>query len=322
MPEPGKTSQRFVILITEPTDHPALDILRSIGEVRLGHRDRRYSDAELAEALKDCDAVMITSRDRITRALIEGAPRLKVISKFGARPEKVDMEAAAERGIKVLSTPLANPDSVAEHVILLILAIQRRLCEVSSQVRGGEWRNRVTAGTELNGKTVGLVGFGNVGSQVAARLRGFNVRILSYDPWADKSKAAALDVELVDLDHLLRTSDVISLHAMVTADNYHMIGEAQLGMMKPTSILINTARGPLVDEGALVRTLQEHRIAGAGLDVYEEEPVLSTNPILKLDNVLPTPHTAAHTREASEREITWAVDDVQRVLLGEAPQHC
>jgi D-3-phosphoglycerate dehydrogenase / 2-oxoglutarate reductase len=322
MPEPPATSQRFVILITEPTDHPALDILRSIGEVRLGHRDRRYTDAELAEALKDCDAVLITSRDRITRATIEGAPRLKVISKFGARPEKVDLEAAAERGVKVLSTPLANPDSVAEHVVLVILAIQRRLCEVSSQVRGGQWRNLVTAGTELSGKTVGLVGFGNVGSRVAARLGGFNVRILAYDPWADQSKAAGLNVEFVDLDHLLRNSDVISLHAMVTADNYHMIGEAQLGMMKPTSILINTARGPLVDESALVKALQEHRIAGAGLDVYEEEPILPTNPLLRIDTVLATPHTAAHTREAIEREITWAAEDVKRVLLGEPPQHC
>ena len=321
MPERGTSSERFVILVTEPTDHPALDGLRSIAEVRLGHRDRRYSEAELAEALKDCDAVMITSRDRITRALIEGAPRLKVISKFGARPEKVDMEAAAEHGIKVLSTPLANPDSVAEHVILLILAINRRLCEVSSQVRGGEWRNRVTAGTELHGKVVGLVGFGNVGGQVAKRLHGFNVRVVAYDPWADKTKAAALNVDLVDLDELLRTSDVVSLHAMVTSDNHHMIGQAQLALMKPTSILINTARGPLVDESALLRALQEHRIAGAGLDVYEEEPVLASNPLLKLDNVLPTPHTAAHTKEASDREITWAVDDVRRVLLGDAPQH-
>jgi D-3-phosphoglycerate dehydrogenase / 2-oxoglutarate reductase len=322
MPEPGETSQRFVILITEPSDHPALDILRSLGEVRLGHPDRRYTDLELGEALRDCDAVMITSRDRITRAQMEGAPRLKVISKFGARPEKVDLEAAAERGIKVLFTPLANPESVAEHVVLLILAVQRRLCEVVGQLRAGEWRNRVSAGTELTAKTVGLVGFGNVGSRVAEKLRGFNVRLLAYDPWADTSKAAALNVELVDLDGLLRSSDVVSLHAMVTVDNHHMIGEAQLRMMRPTSILINTARGPLVDESALVHALQERWIAGAGLDVYEEEPVPSTNPLLRIDTVVATPHTAAHTREAIEREISWAADDVRRVLLGEAPQHC
>jgi D-3-phosphoglycerate dehydrogenase / 2-oxoglutarate reductase len=322
MPEPSADGQRFVILVTEPIEHPSLDILRSLGEVRLGDRSHRYTEEGLAEALKDCDAVLITSRDRITRAHIEGAPRLRVISKYGARPEKVDLEAAAERGVLVLSTPLSNPESVAEHVILLVLALRRRLCQVAAGLRAGEWRDRVQVGTELAGSTVGLVGFGNVGSRVAARLSGFGVRILAHDPWADASRAAGLNVELVDLDTLLRTSDVVSLHAMVTPQSHHMIGESQLRMMKPTSLLINTARGPLVQEDALVRALEERWIAGAGLDVFEEEPVPATNPLLQMDSVVATPHVAAHTREAMDRELTWAAEDVRRVLLGEAPVHC
>src|SRR5512140_2442311 len=160
MTEQAEPEQRFVILVTEPHDHPSMDILRSIGEVRLGDPTRRYTEDSLAEALRDCDAVLITSRDTITRRVIEAAPRLKVISKSGARPEKVDLEAAAERGIRVLSTPAANPESVSEHAILLILGVQRRLCEVSAGLRAGAWRDRVKLGTELAGKTVGLVGVG------------------------------------------------------------------------------------------------------------------------------------------------------------------
>ena len=322
MSKPTETSERFVIFITEPIEHSSLDILRTIGEVRLGDPGQRYTEESLTEALRECDAVLITSRDRITRAVIEAAPRLKVISKYGARPEKVDLEAAAERGITVLCTPTSNPESVAEHAILLILALQRGLCDVTASLRAGQWRNRIKIGTELAGKTVGLVGMGNVGSAVARKLSGFGVTLLAYDPWVDASKAAALRVELVDLETLLRSSDVVSLHAMVTPESHHMIGEAQFRMMKPTSVLINTARGPLVEETALVTALQEHWISGAGIDVYEEEPVPSTNPLLQMDSVIATPHISAHTHEAMEREFTWAAEDVKRVLLGEPPLHC
>jgi D-3-phosphoglycerate dehydrogenase len=322
MSQTGASEQRFNILITEPHEHASLDILKSIGDVRLGDPGRRYSEPELAEALHDVDAVLITSRDRITRAIIEAAPRLKVISKYGARPEKVDLEAAAERGIKVLCTPLSNPDSVAEHVIMLILAVHRGLLPVTRGFRAGEWRNRVKMGHEFAGQTVGLVGLGNVGSAVARRLSGFNVNVLAHDPWVNESTTGRLNLSLVDLDTLLRSSDVVSLHAMLTPQSEHMIGEPQFRMMKPTSILINTARGPLVDEKELVRALQEGWIAGAGIDVFEEEPVPPGNPLLELDNVVATPHTAAYTEEAMERELTWAAEDVKRVLLGGAPLHC
>jgi D-3-phosphoglycerate dehydrogenase len=322
MSQTGAGEQRFNILITEPFDHPSLDILKSIGDVRLGDPLRRYSEAELADALRDCDAVLITSRDQITRAIIEGATRLKVISKYGARPEKVDLEAAAEHGIKVLCTPLSNPESVAEHVIMLILAIYRGLLPVTTGFRAGEWRDRVKMGTELAGQTVGLVGFGNVGSSVARKLSGFNVHLLAHDPWADATTAAGLNVSLVDLETLLSTADVVSLHAMVTPETHHMIGEAQLRLMKPTSILINTARGPLIDEPQLVRALQEGWIAGAGIDVFEEEPVPLGNPLLQLDSVVATPHMAAFTRAAMDKELYWAAEDVKRVLLGDEPLHC
>jgi D-3-phosphoglycerate dehydrogenase len=176
-------------------------------------------------------------------------------------------------------------------------------------------------GREFAGQTVGLVGLGNVGSSVARKLTGFNVHLLAYDPWVDPMTAAGLNIRLVDLEMLLKSSDVVSLHAMLTPDSQHMIGRAQLEMMKPTSILINTARGPLVNEEDLIRALEERRIAGAGIDVFEEEPVPPGNRLLELDNVVATPHTAAYTKEAMDRELTWAAEDVVRVLLGEPPLH-
>ena len=322
MSEETGVDHRFVIFITEPKDHPSLELLRSIGEVRTGHRKQRYSEAELAEELRDCDAVLITSRDIVTRAVIEAAPRLKVISKYGARPENVDLEAAAEHGIQVLSAPLANPESVAEYAILLMLAALRRLIEVNAHLRAGSWRDTVRPTTELKGRTVGLVGLGGVGSRVAEKLGGFGVRLLAHDPYVPSDRAAALNVELVDLDTLLRQADVVSLHAMVTPNTRHMIGEAQLRTMRPSAILVNTARGALVDEPVLVRALQERWIAGAGLDVFEDEPVAPDNPLLSIETVVVTPHVAANTQEAIDRELNWAAEDLKRVLLGGSPEHC
>lgn len=321
MSEPKDTPGGFTILVTEPHSHSSLEILRSIGNVRLGPADRRYTEEELAKAIGDCDAVLITSRDSISKVVIEHAPRLKVICKYGARPEKVDLEAAAERGIRVLSTPLSNPESVAEHVILLILAIHRRLCALSSGLKAGQWRSSARLGTELAGKTVGLVGLGNVGGRLAEKLAGFKVKIVAYDPWVHADKAAGLGVELTDLETVLRSSDVVSLHAAVTKESAGMMGEAQLRTMKSSAYLINTARGALVDEAALVRALREGWIAGAGIDVFDDEPVPASHPLLHLENVIATPHIAAFTEEALDREFTWAAEDVKRVLLGQEPIH-
>ena len=322
MPEPDGPAQQFTIFITEPKEHPSLEILRSIGEVRMGHRDQRYSETELAAELRDCDAVLITSRDRVTRAVIDAAPRLQVISKYGARPENVDLEAAAVRGIRVLCTPWSNPDSVAEHTILLTLALLRHLCDARSHLRNGGWRNQLPMGTELTGKVVGLVGLGNVGSKVAEKLGGFGVQLLAFDPYTSAERAATANARLVDLDTLLVQADVVTLHAMVTPETRHMIGESQLRKMRPSSVLINTARGALVDQAALVKALDQGWIGGAGIDVFEEEPVAADNPLLAMKTVLATPHIAANTTEAMDRELTWAAEDVKRVLLGESPRWC
>src|SRR5207302_2815596 len=245
--------ERFRIFITEPKDHPALERLRGLGEVRQGPENRRMEEGELADAVSGVHAVLITSRDRITGPMIERAERLRVIGKFGARPENVDWNAARARGVRIVWSPEANSDSVAEYTVLLILAHLRRLVEAVDHLRRGGWRNALVPGRELRGKTVGVVGLGNVGSRVARCLGGFGVTLLGYDPFVSEDRAAPLGIRLVALPELLAQADVVSLHAMVTPDSQHMIDERALRRMKPGALLVNTARGALIDEDALAR---------------------------------------------------------------------
>jgi phosphoglycerate dehydrogenase-like enzyme len=313
--------ERFRIFITEPRDHPALAELREIGEVRQGPSNRRMDEKELAGELREAHAVLITSRDRITGPMIEQAGGLRVIGKFGARPENVDWETARRRGVRIIWAPEANSDSVAEYTVLLILAYLRQLLPAVRHLRDGGWRDTVAYGRELRGRTVGLVGLGNVGARVARCLGGFGVTLLGADPFVPAEKAAAMGVRLVALDDLLGQSDVVCLHAMVTSQTRHMIDAAALRRMKPHAVVVNTARGVLVDEDALVNALLEGRIGGACLDVFASEPVPASNPLLGAPRTLVSPHLAAHTMEAQDRETTQTIEDVVRVLTGKEPVH-
>jgi phosphoglycerate dehydrogenase-like enzyme len=313
--------EQFRIFITEPRDHPALAQLREIGEVRQGPANRRMDEAELARELRDTHAVLITSRDRITGLMIEQAGALRVIGKFGARPENVDWDMARRRGIRIIWAPEANSDSVAEYAVLLILAYLRQLVPAVHHVREGGWRNTVPYGRELRGQTVGLIGLGNVGARVARCLGGFGVMLLGTDPFVTDEKACALGVRLVRFGELLERSDVVSLHAMVTPDTRHMIDAAALRRMKPHAVLVNTARGALVEEEALAQALTAGRIGGACLDVFASEPVAASNPLLGAPRTIVSPHLAAHTVEAQDREVTQTVEDVVRVLTGSEPVH-
>jgi D-3-phosphoglycerate dehydrogenase len=309
----------FRIFITEPRDHPAVAKLREIGEVRQGPSNRRMDDAELADELRDTHAVLITSRDRVTGPMIEQAGALRVIAKFGARPENVDWDTARRRGVRILWAPQANSDSVAEYTVLLLLAHLRRLVPAVRHVREGGWRDSVAFGRELRGQTVGLIGLGNVGARVARCLSGFGVTLLGSDPVVRADQAAAMGVRLVPLPDLLAQSDIVCLHAMVTPETRHMIDADVLRQMKPHALLVNTARGALVDEDALVEALAEGRIGGACLDVFASEPVDEANPLLAAPRTIVSPHIAAHTVEAQDREVTQTIEDVVRVLTGGDP---
>ncbi|MEM2021447.1 MAG: hydroxyacid dehydrogenase [Zestosphaera sp.] len=317
----------FRVFIPEPEWSESHKILEEVAEVIVGEPGVRYDEGALAEVLKDFDAVIITSQHRVSRRVIYNSPRLKVIAKYGSKPgpDNVDLEAATERGIPVVYSPEANSDSVAEFTVSLILCMLKRICFLTQVLRQGLWRSELLAEKsnlthELKEKVVGVVGLGAIGRRVARMLQSFGVRLMGYDPYVRREALAGINVTMVDdLDELLKESDIVTIHAALSPETYHMIGEEELKLMKPTAYLVNTARGAIVDEAALVKALREKRIAGAALDVFETEPLPKDHPLLQLSNVIATPHFASCTCEAYERETVTAHKDVVRVLMGCRP---
>jgi len=315
--------RRFVIFAPEPFPRRAvatLDATRFF--VRQGRAGAAYSEEELGELLADVDAIAINSRDPITERVLARAPRLKVIAKAGSKPtSNVDIAAAQRRGVRVTWTPGANAVSVAEMTLALMLIMTKRLAEVSAHLRAGRWRSYDMLGGELAGKTLGLVGLGAIAREVAHRFRAFGGRVIGYDPFVDALAAASFGVESVELAQLYANADFISLHCEMNEQTAKMIDAGVLSRVKRNSILINTARGGLIDEDALLLALDEGRLAGAALDVFASEPPAATNALLAHARVFATPHVSAVTHEASFRESSWALEDAARVLDGLEPLH-
>ncbi len=314
--------KKFKVFIPEPEWEESHQVLGKIAEVKAGEPGVIYNENMLIREVDDIDALIITSQHRITRRVIEAAKRLKVITKYGSKPsiDNVDIKAATEKGIVVCYTPQANSDSVAEHTIALILALLKRLYPTSLRLRQGEWRSKSLLGYELVGKIVGIIGLGNIGCKVTEKIRGFGVKLLAYDPYIPDELGKRVGARLVDLETLLKESDVVTIHATLTVETVHLIGEKELRLMKKSAFIVNSARGAIIDEKALIKALKEGWIAGAALDVFEEEPPKRDNPLLKEDNVLITPHIASCTYEAYEREAFMAAEEVLRVLQGEKPK--
>jgi D-3-phosphoglycerate dehydrogenase len=226
--------------------------------------------------------------------------------------DNIDVAAATRRGVTVLNTPGANTVSAAEHAIGLMLSLVRRIPVAAESMRRGDWDRKKFSGTELNGKTLGVVGLGRIGSHVAGIARAFGMKIVGHDPFLSEARARELGVDLMDLDPLFSKADVITLHVALTDKTRHMIDGRRIALMKPKAILVNTARGGLIEDAALVAALRDRKIGGAGLDVFEPEPLAADSPYRSLDNVVLTPHLAASTSEAQERtslEICGAVRD-------------
>lgn len=312
--------KKFKVFIPEPEWEESHKVLEGIAEVKVGEPGVMYTEDRLIEAIKNVDALIITSQHHVTRKVIEATNRLKVIVKYGSKPgiDNVDLEAATEKGIVVGYTPGANSDSVAEHTIALILALLKRLYATSSQLRQGKWRDKSLLGYDLLGKTVGIIGLGSVGCKVAEKIRGFGVNILTYTRAFENAKKVG--ARLVNLKTLLKESDVVTIHTSLREDTLHLIGEEELKLMKKSAFIINTARGAIIDEKALIRALKEGWIAGAALDVFVEEPPKPDNPLLKMDNVLVTPHVASFTHGAFRREAFMAAEEALEVLQGKKPK--
>jgi len=255
---------------------------------------------------------------------IEASPRLLLVQKTGQGVDNVDLEAATRRGVPVCNGGGANAATVAEFTILLMLALARRLRTLESEVRNGGWPNFAyrDISFDLMGKTVGIVGLGNIGKNVARRLRGWECEVLYYDiVRPSPEQEAALGVTFVPLDTLLRQVDVLTLHVSLNPSTYHLIGARELALLRPGAVLVNASRGPVVDEPALIAALERGKLAGAALDVVEQEPIDLDNPLLRMPNVVLTPHAAAGTRDCVRRMVRSAMANIARVAAGEPPRN-
>ncbi len=285
-------------------------------DVVLSPYPRPATEAELLPLVANVDAAL-AGTDAFTRRVLEAAPQLKIVSRFGVGYDSIDLAAADELGIWVTTTPGANEHSVADAAIALVLALARQLVPAVESTRAGKWDRPI--GLELRGLTLGLVGFGRIGQQVAARARPFGMTVLVYDVVQNDAAARELGCRYVSLDELLRASDFVSLHAPAHPSTRHLVDRRALALMKPTAYLINTARGELVDEAALAEALAQRRIAGAALDVFKQEPPHPANPLLSLPNLIPLPHIAGVTAQASLNMAQLAAENVLAALRGERP---
>jgi D-3-phosphoglycerate dehydrogenase len=273
----------------------------------------KATEQELAAAFREVDAAIIGARP-ISADIIAGSPRLKVICMHGVGVDHIDLEAARAHQVVVCNCPGANAESVADLAFCLMLMISRDILNANASLKRGEWGRY--SGTVVGGKTLGLIGMGRIGQAVAQRALGFQMRMLAYDPFISTQKLEEIGAKTVSLDELLTEADYVSLHAPVTDETRALINADTLGKMKSTAYLINTSRGELVDEEALYQALKNHRIAGAGLDVFSEEPP-TRHDLINLPNVIATPHIGAHSTEAITNVSIMAAQNVISALRGE-----
>ncbi|MCI0425769.1 MAG: hypothetical protein L0Z47_07965 [Actinobacteria bacterium] len=273
----------------------------------------RFLDAAspgFADSLGAAAALIVRSATRVDAAMIEAAPLLRAVARAGAGVDNVDVESATRRGVAVFNAPGGNTIAAAELTMALMLSVVRRVAEADRSVREGRWDRATLQGVELRGRILGLVGAGRIGGEVAKRARAFGMAVIAYDPYLSPMRAAAVGVTLVDLDRLLETSDMISLHVPLNEETRGLIGEEALGRMKKSAFLVNVARGGVVDETSLAGALADGVIAGAALDVYSTEPLSGDSPLRRAPNLVLTPHLGASTREAQvgvAREVAVAV---------------
>jgi D-3-phosphoglycerate dehydrogenase len=288
------------ILVASRIHEKAIQLLKENGfEVTIVEEP---NEDELARIIKGFDGLIVRSKPLVTRKVIESADRLKVIARAGVGLDNIDVKAAEERGIALINAPESSTQSVAELAIGLMLAVARKIAFSDRRMREGYWAKKEAMGVELSGKTLGVIGAGRIGSAVARIAKyGFNMHILYYDVACRDDLNKDLGAECVSIEELLKRSDIVTIHVPLLPETRHMINEEKLRLMKKTAILINTSRGAVVDTAALVKALSEGWIAGAGLDVFEEEPLPKDHPLTKLDNVVLTPHIGASTKEAQEK---------------------
>jgi D-3-phosphoglycerate dehydrogenase len=295
------------VLVADPIAEEGIELLRQHAtvEVRTG-----LKTPELLSIMGDFDALVVRSETRVTAGVIEAGRKLQVIARAGVGVDNIDLEAATRKGIIVVNAPAGNTISAAEHTLAMMLALARFIPQASDSLKSGRWQRSAFLGTEVKGKALGIVGLGNVGSELARRARELQMHLIAHDPLISTDYARNLGVELVSLKVLLKEAEFISPHLPLTSVTRSIIGAKELSLVKPTVRIINCARGGLIDEEALYHALEEGRVAGAAIDVFTVEPAID-NILVKSDKVIATPHLAASTAEA---QVTVAIDAAQQVL--------
>jgi glyoxylate reductase len=311
------------IFVTQPIPQAGIELLRqAYPDYQINAEERVLLRPELLEKAKGADALLTLLTDKIDAAVLDAAgPQLKIVANMAVGYDNVDLQAATQRGVMVTNTPGVLTDATADHAWALLFAIARRIPESERYLREGKfkgWGPLLFLGSSVTGSTLGIVGAGRIGSAVALKSRGFNMKVLYADKSSKPQLERGVDACRVSFEELLRQSDFVSLHVPLLPDTRHMIHAGTIGLMKRTACLINTGRGPLVDEAALADALKNGVIAGAALDVYENEPAVHPE-LLKLENVVLTPHTASATNESRSKMAVMAAENLIAGLAGKTP---
>ncbi|WAL60685.1 phosphoglycerate dehydrogenase [Thermocoleostomius sinensis] len=302
------------VLVSDPIDQVGIDILSQVAQVDV---KTNLPPEELLQIISDYDALMIRSGTRVTKEVIEAGNQLKIIGRAGVGVDNVDVPTATRRGVLVVNSPEGNTVAAAEHAVAMMLSLSRYIPDANQSVKGGQWDRKSFTGVEVYKKTLGIVGLGKIGSHVASIARAMGMRLLAYDPYLSMERAEQLGCQLVELDFLFQEADYITLHMPKTPETYHLINAEALNKMKPTTRIINCARGGIIDEEALVEALKQGKIAGAALDVYEQEPLQAESSLRSLGKqLILTPHLGASTEEAQVNVAIDVAEQIRDVLLG------
>ncbi len=314
--------KNHTILVTRQIPEAGLQILRKhFKNVIVNTKDRNFTHDELVKKVRGIDALLCLLNDTIDAEVIANMDKCKVISNYAVGFNNIDIDEATKRGIIVTNTPGVLTDATADLTWGLILAVTRRIIEADKFVRRKKfkgWAPLLLLGTELAGKTLGIIGAGRIGTAVGLRAKGFKMKVLYFNLNKNETLEEEVGAKKVSLDTLLKNSDVITIHVPLTPKTRHLIGERELKLMKKTAYLINTSRGEVIDEKALIKALKNKKIAGAGLDVFEQEPFVPDE-LLKLENVVLTPHIGSATAEARTKMAIVAAENIVKVLTGKIP---
>ena len=309
------------VMICDPISPKGIALFKQQPGLDVVVLEKRLKEDELIPLLGDVEAMIVRSETKVTRKVMQAAPKLRVVGRAGVGVDNVDVDAATERGVVVMNTPGGNTISTAELAFSMMVSMARRIPQANMSVKAGEWKRKDFQGTELNGKTLGIMGMGRIGSEVAKRALAFNMRVVAYDPYLNPARAEALGVKLGKLDEVFAESDFLTLHMTLTDETKHILNAAAFAKMKKGIRIVNCARGPLINENDLLEALKSGQVGAAALDVFEVEPIPAEFPLRNLPQVIMTPHLGASTEEAQENVGIEVAEIVTAYLMTGAVQN-